>query len=51
MIPSRVVMVLFQAGYSIRFLARLFGETELGMQELLRREMKRRAAHPEEARR
>lgn len=42
MIPGRVLMVLFQDGYSVRFLAHLFGETEIGIQELLRKEMGRR---------
>lgn len=42
MIPGRVLFLLFQDGYSVRFLARLFGETELAIQALLRKEMDRR---------
>jgi hypothetical protein len=42
MIPSRVIYVLFQDGYSVRFLAKLFGERETMIQHLLREELKRR---------
>lgn len=42
LIPPRVVYVFFQDGYSARFLAHLFGESEIAIQHLLRVELKRR---------
>lgn len=44
MIPPRVVYLLFQDGYSVRFLAHLFGESEIAIQNLLRVEFNRRRA-------